>query len=253
MIWKTIAAEVWLQNDLFKRGSPSHPGCNKLPFDLSKCIKIWDLLQTRICASAEGILILVFSQAAGSEAAAAAAVAQKERKRLLRADGWHHTLRALCQLAHNPQDTAKSQMMSEQIRRQHASLGRSGLGAVHDQRTGGGGKKEEEEGGGSRCPPVILARFWRRFRKCCGAPSDRCRKHGSLALLICQESDSLTRPQKVWWASLWIEALRLLALWWCLWRWVWGGEHNHPSNVYTSVRFLFLVPEAWRWWFQPAC
>lgn len=134
-----IAAEVCLQNDLIKRESLSLPGCNKLPFALSKCIKI-EIYFKR--ANAEGILVLVFSQAAGSQAAVAA---QKERKRFLRADGWHHTLGALCQLAHNPQDTAKSQMMSEQIRRQHASSGRSGLWAVHDQRRGGGGKKEGEE------------------------------------------------------------------------------------------------------------
>lgn len=64
-----------------------------------------------VCARA--LRGLVFWRAAGSEAA----------QKALCAEGWHHTLGALCQLAHNPQDTAKSQMMSEQINRQHDSLG----------------------------------------------------------------------------------------------------------------------------------
>lgn len=50
-------------------------------------------------------------------------------------------------------------MMSEQIRRQHASSGRSGLGAVHDQCTGGGGKKEEEEEEGAAVLPWPLRDF----------------------------------------------------------------------------------------------
>lgn len=70
-----ITAEVCLQNDLIKRESPSLPGCNKLPFALSKCIKI-EIYFKR--ANAEGIWILVFSQAAGSQAAVAA---QKEKEK----------------------------------------------------------------------------------------------------------------------------------------------------------------------------
>lgn len=86
-------------------------------------------------------------------------------------------------------------------------------------------KRRRREPLSSRDPYAILAKdpqvFWGFVRS-----MPETREPGPL---ICQESDSWTRPQKVWWTSLWIEALRLLVLRWRLWRWVFASTTTHQT------------------------